>query len=112
MERSGGSNFCKKFLCEVSKVDMLLFGKKVEIYEGRNYEIFKALKKLLKKNGISYGTGWVQTEVACGCGAKINMRQVINPNYSPYVWSVYVRPENEEKARRIAEDLKTKSTGS
>ena len=93
-------------------VDMLLFGKKVEIYESRNYEKFKALKKLLKKNGISYGTGWVQTEVACGCGAKINMRQVINPDYSPYLWSVYVRPENEEKARRIAEDLKTKSTGS
>jgi len=89
-----------------------MFGKKVEIYESRNHDEFKALKKLLKKNGIPYGTGWVQTEVACGCGAKINMRQVINPNYSPYVWSVYVRPENEEKARRIAEDLKTKSTGS
>ena len=95
-----------------SEVDMLLFGKKVEIYESRNHDEFKALKKLLKKNGIAYGTGWVQTEVACGCGAKINMRQVINPDYSPYVWSVYVRPENEEKARRIAEDLKTKSTGS
>ena len=89
---------------------MLLFGKKVEIYESRNHDEFKALKKLLKKNGISYGTGWVQTEVACGCGAKINMRQVINPDYSPYVWSVYVRPENEEKARRIAEYLKTEST--
>ena len=84
---------------------MPLFGKKVEIYEGRNYEIFKALKKLLKKNGISYGTGWVQTEVACGCGAKINMRQVINPNYSPYLWSVYVRPENEDAANRLVEEM-------
>lgn len=84
---------------------MLLFGKKVEIYESRNYADFKALKKLLKKNGILYGTGWVQTEVACGCGAKINMRQVINPDYSPYLWSVYVRPENEKKARLIAEQL-------
>ena len=84
---------------------MLLFGKKVEIYESRNYKTFKALKKLLKKNGISYGTGWVQTEVACGCGAKINMRQVINPDYSPYVWSVYVRPENADAAKRLLEEL-------
>ena len=84
---------------------MLLFGKKVEIYESRNHNEFKALKKLLKKSGISYGTGWVQTEVTCGCGAKINMRQVINPDYSPYLWSVYVRPENEKKARLIAEQL-------
>ena len=84
---------------------MLLFGKKVEIYESRNHDEFKALKKLLKKNGISYGTGWVQTEVACGCGAKINMRQVINPNYSPYLWSVYVRPENEDAAKRLVEEM-------
>ena len=89
---------------------MLLFGKKIEIYESRNYGEFKALKKLLKKNGIAYGTGWVQTEVACGCGAKINMRQVINPDYSPYLWSVYVRPENEDAAKRLVEELKTESS--
>ena len=91
---------------------MLLFGKKVAIYESRNYDEFKALKKLLKKNGILYGTGWVQTEVACGCGAKINMRQVINPDYSPYLWSVYVRPENENAAKRIVEEMGNERDGS
>ena len=56
---------------------MILFGKKVEIYQSRNYAEFKALKKILKKNGITYGSSWVETEVACGCGAKINMRNAV-----------------------------------
>lgn len=80
---------------------MILFGKKVEIYHSRNYAEFKSIKKILKKNGIVCGSSWVQTEVACGCGAKINMRQVINPDYSPYIWYLYVRPENEARAKRL-----------
>ena len=59
---------------------MILFGKKIEIFQSRNYAEFKSIKKILKKNGIVYGLSWVQMEVACGCGAKINMRQVINPD--------------------------------
>ena len=86
---------------------MLLFGKKIEVYQSRNSAEFKAVKKMLKQNGISYGTSWVQTELACGCGAKINMRQVINPRYSPYIWSVYVRPENEEKAKQLIAQLQS-----
>lgn len=86
---------------------MLLFGKKVEVYQSRNSAEFKAVKKMLKQNGISYGTSWVQTELACGCGAKINMRQVINPQYTPYIWYVYVRPENEEKAKQLIAQLQS-----
>ena len=86
---------------------MLLFGKKLEVYQSRNNAEFKAVKKMLKQNGISYGTSWVQTELACGCGTKINMRQVINPRYSPYIWYVYVRPENEEKAKQLIAQLQS-----
>ena len=87
------------------RYNMILFGKKVEIYQSRNHAEFKALKKLLKKNGITYGSSWVQTEVACGCGAKINMRQVINPDYSPYIWYLYVRPENEARAKHLVAEF-------
>ena len=84
---------------------MILFGKKVEIFQSRNYAEFKSIKKILKKNGIVYGSSWVQTEVACGCGAKINMRQVINPDYSPYIWYLYVRPENEAWAKHLVAEF-------
>ncbi len=84
---------------------MILFGKKVEIYHSRNYAEFKSIKKILKKNGIVYGSSWVKTEVACGCGAKINMRQVINPDYSPYIWYLYVRPENEARAKHLVAEF-------
>ncbi|WP_428771225.1 hypothetical protein V1L52_04975 [Treponema sp. HNW] len=90
---------------------MILFGKKVEIYQSRNYAEFKTLKKLLKKNGITYGSSWVQTEVPCGCGAKINMRQVINRDYSPYIWYLYVRPENEERAKQLASEFLSGARG-
>lgn len=53
----------------------------------------------------------MQTEVACGCGAKINMRQVINPDYSPYIWYLYVRPENEERAKQLAAELPVRGEG-
>ena len=47
---------------------MLLFGKKVEIYAGKDEAQFEALKKLLRENNIRYGTGWTQSEIVGGCG--------------------------------------------
>ena len=84
---------------------MLLFGKKVEIFEGKDEKQFKALKKSLKENKIKFGTSWTQSEIIGGCGCKINIKQVANPNYNPYVWYVFVRPEDESRARKIVEDI-------
>ncbi|MBQ9630819.1 MAG: hypothetical protein IJR49_04460 [Treponema sp.] len=84
---------------------MLLFGKKVEIFESNNETQFKELKRLLKANKIKYGTAWTQTEIVGGCGCKINMKQVANPKYSPFLWYVFVRPEDEIAARKIVGDV-------
>ncbi|MBP3710561.1 MAG: hypothetical protein J6I73_09225 [Treponema sp.] len=84
---------------------MILFGKKIEVYESRDEKQFKAVKKMLKANSITYGTSWTQSEVVGGCGCKINMKQVANPDYSPFVWYVFVRPEDEQRARSIVSDV-------
>ncbi|MGI5174638.1 hypothetical protein H0R92_13695 [Treponema sp. OMZ 840] len=34
------------------------------------------------------------------------MCQVINPDYSPYIRYLYVRPENEERAKRLAAEIR------
>lgn len=84
---------------------MLLFGKKVLVFESRDEKLFKNAKKILKANDIRFGTSWNESEVVCGCGAKINKRKIINPNYSQYIWYIYVRPENEELARKLISSL-------
>ncbi|MBQ9494278.1 MAG: hypothetical protein IJR50_01400 [Treponema sp.] len=84
---------------------MILFGKKVEVYESRDEKQFKAVKKKLKTNRITYGTSWTQNEVTGGCGCKINVKQVANPHYSPFVWYVFVRPEDEQRARSIVSEV-------
>lgn len=88
---------------------MLLFGKKVEIFESKNSKQFKALKKLLKENNIKFGTSWTQSEVTGGCGCKINIKSVANPSYSPFVWYVFVRPEDEVRAREIVSNVLNQS---
>lgn len=80
---------------------MLLFGKKVEIYAGKDEAQFEALKKLLRENKIRYGTGWTQSEIVGGCGCKINVQKVANPKYTPFTWYVFVRPQDEARARAL-----------
>ena len=84
---------------------MLLFGKKVEIYAGKDEAQFEALKKLLQEHGIQYGTGWTQSEIVGGCGCKINVKQVANPNYTPFTWYIFVRPQDEARARALVENV-------
>ena len=83
---------------------MILFGKTVEVYSSNNEKDFGTVKRLLKQNGVKYNTSWTQNEIVGGCGCKINIKKVANPNYSPYVWYVFVKQEDEVRARELIEN--------
>lgn len=84
---------------------MLLFGKKVEIYAGKDEAQFEAIKRRLKESKIRFGTGWTQSEIVGGCGCKINVKQIANPNYTPFTWYIFVRPQDEARARALVENV-------
>lgn len=71
-----------------SEVDMLLFGKKVEIYESRNYGEFKALKKLLKKTALpTVPAGYRRKSRAAAAQRSICVKsstQITAPMYGRY----------------------------